>query len=284
MFQYAFGTAIAKTRNTELVIDTFILDAQLGENNSTTRQYELNIFPNINVSQATRDDIRRIIPLYAKLLNYVKFRMMGKGVRLSRYYVENGRFFDVKINRISSQCYLSGYWQSYKYQLNCDTLIRNKFKFPAITDDANLGVLHEIENVESVSIHVRRSDYMQAHNIEIHGVCSLDYYQAAIAYICQKVEKPVFFIFSDDISWVMNNMTLPKPNFYINFNKANESYRDMQLMASCKHNIIANSSFSWWGAWLNDNPDKMVIAPAKWYNKVEDFIYSDLVPTTWVSL
>jgi hypothetical protein len=284
MFQYAFGTAIAKTLNTELVIDKFFVNTQSGDNKTTIRKYELNIFPNINESQATCEDIRRIIPLYVKLLNYVMYRMTGKGIRHSRYYIENGPFFDDKINRISSQCYLTGYWQSFKYQLNFEALIRNKFKFPAITDDVNLGFLQKIENVESVSIHIRRSDYLQAHNLEIHGVCSLDYYQAAIAYICQKIEKPVFFIFADDISWAMNNITIEKPHFYINCNKGNEGYRDMQLMASCKHNIIGNSSFSWWGAWLNDNPDKIVIAPAKWYNNVKDFTYSDLVPATWVSL
>lgn len=284
MFQYAFGTAIAKTRKTELVIDTFMLNSQLGENNRTIRQYELNIFPNIKVSQATRDDIRRIIPLYVKVLNYVMLRMMGKGLRHSRYFVQNGNFFDDKINKISSQCYITGYWQSFKYQLNCETLIRNEFKFPTITDDVNLGFLHKIENVESVSIHIRRSDYLQAQNIERHGVCSLDYYQAAIAYICQKLENPVFFIFSDDMSWTMNNITLEKTHFFINCNKGNESYKDMQLMASCKHNIIANSSFSWWGAWLNDNSEKIVIAPAKWFNSFENFYYSDLVPATWVSL
>jgi len=284
MFQYAFGAAMAKMRNTELIVDTYKLDNQVDENNTTRRQYGLHIFPNINVPQATRGDIKRIIPFYVEMLNYLVFKVTGKGLRHSRYYVQNGLFFDDKINRISRQCYLTGYWQSFKYQLSYNALIRNEFKFPAVTDEINLDFLQKIKNGESVSIHIRRSDYLQAHNLEVHGVCSLEYYQTAIDYICQKVLSPVFFIFSDDISWVIDNLTIREPHFYINNNNGAESYRDMQLMASCKHNIIANSSFSWWGAWLNDNPKKIVVAPAKWFNNINDFTYADLVPATWVSL
>jgi hypothetical protein len=132
-------------------------------------------------------------------------------------------------------------------------------------------------------MHVRRGDYASNPKTgATHGLCSLDYYEEAIRYISERVEQPIFFIFSDDINWVKCNLKVDFPCQYVDHNKSMESFNDMRLMSLCQHHIIANSSFSWWGAWLNPGQKKIVIAPRRWFlnsNNVED-----LYPASWVRL
>ena len=115
----------------------------------------------------------------------------------------------------------------------------------------------------SVSIHIRRGDYLVCDLLK--NLLPLFYYEAAIKYILEKVESPIFFIFSNDIEWCKNNLKINFPTYYIDWNKGKESFRDMQLMSLCKYNIIANSSFSWWSVWLNNNEEKNIIAPKRWF-------------------
>jgi hypothetical protein len=127
---------------------------------------------------------------------------------------------------------------------------------------------------------VRRGDYINnVKNNATYGECSLDYYRAAIAYISERVVRPYFFIFSDDISWVQDNLKLDVPCQYVEHNYGVDSYNDMHLMSLCRHHIIANSSFSWWGAWLNSRPEKIVVGPRKWF--VNDNNVMDRFPADW---
>jgi len=136
-------------------------------------------------------------------------------------------------------------------------------------------------NTNSVSIHFRRGDYVtNPLTSQHHGVCSNKYYQDAISLLKSKISQPHFFLFSDEPEWLKTNVSLQEP-FRIIDN--NPGYVDLYLMSNCKHNIIANSSFSWWGAWLNNNPDKIVIAPHKWFNEPGINTY-DLIPETWIRL
>lgn len=175
--------------------------------------------------------------------------------------------------------YLDGYWQSEKYfGVHSDT-IRNDFKFPLL-DIKNKDYADKILQSEAISIHIRMGDYV---NHPLHGgICTLDYYHKAIDLIKSKVINPKFFVFSNDIEWCENNLDLLDAN-YITGNDGENSFRDMQLMSICKHNIIANSSFSWWGAWLNSNPDKIVIAPNKWFND-PTINTKDLLPDSWIQI
>jgi hypothetical protein len=175
--------------------------------------------------------------------------------------------------------YLEGYWQTEKYfGIHSDT-IRNDFKFPQL-DLLNKEYADKIQHAESVSVHIRMGDYI---NHPLHGgICTLEYYENAIALIKVKVENPLFFIFSNDIEWCKNNLKLDNA-IYITGNDGENSFRDMQLMSMCKHNIIANSSFSWWGAWLNNNSDKIVIAPSKWFND-PTINTKDLIPDSWIQI
>jgi hypothetical protein len=141
--------------------------------------------------------------------------------------------------------------------------------------------LKNINTTTSVSIHIRRGDYLSSKFVDgFSNICTIDYYNRSIDKIKSNLDLPVFFVFSDDQEWVKQNIII-KNAFYLNHNIGKNSWQDMYLMSKCKHNIIANSSFSWWGAWLNSNNQKIVIAPKKWWN---DFKQDDVVPETWVRL
>jgi len=135
---------------------------------------------------------------------------------------------------------------------------------------------------DSVSVHIRRSDYLpNTYKEQILESCSFDYYLDSAKRIVRDLKKPHFFIFADDILWVRDNFKLPYPVTFVDHNGADKNYEDMRLMSLCKHNIIANSTFSWWGAWLNKNPNKKVFAPQKWFTEKARSSPRDLVPELW---
>ena len=137
-----------------------------------------------------------------------------------------------------------------------------------------------MKSVHAVSIHFRRGDYV---GNAVHETDKTVYYKEAMELIESKVENPVYFLFSDDIPWVKENFTTSFETHYIDFNDASTNFEDLKLMSSCQHNIMANSSFSWWGAWLNSNPNKTVIAPKLWFND-EKVNTSDIIPENWIQL
>jgi len=141
----------------------------------------------------------------------------------------------------------------------------------------------KIKEKNSVSLHIRRGDYLTMQKaIDTIGVCPLDYYDKAIREITRKIKNPTFFIFSDDINWVKENLKTNSPTIFVSGGKLKD-YEELILMSKCKHNIIANSSFSWWGAWLNNNPNKIVIAPKKWFKDTSKNT-RDLIPESWLKL
>ena len=161
--------------------------------------------------------------------------------------------------------------------------IRADFTFRLPLENKNAELAKQINQVNAVSLHVRRGDYVNnPKTTATHGLCSLDYYQASIRYVAERVQQPHFFIFSDDIDWVQSNLKIDFPCVYVQHNRGAESYNDMRLMSLCRHHIIANSSFSWWGAWLNPRSEKIVIAPRKWFANQTDV--QDLFPAGWVTL
>jgi hypothetical protein len=140
-------------------------------------------------------------------------------------------------------------------------------------------------NCESISVHIRRGDYVTDPTInKVHGTCSVPYYKIAINRFKTLFENPRFFIFSDDLKWVEDNLCIENFSTFISHNGYIKDYEDLRLMSLCKHHIIANSSFSWWGAWLCENSNKIVLAPKKWFNnELNEFTY-DLIPTSWIRI
>ena len=138
-----------------------------------------------------------------------------------------------------------------------------------------------IDSSVSVSVHIRRGDYVtNRHTNAVHGVCPLSYYKKAMKFIEDRVAQPEYFVFSDDLDWVKGNLQTHSKVRFVDNNRESNSYNDMHLMSLCKHSIIANSSFSWWGAWLGGNKDKIVVAPSQWFRDRE-LDSSDHIPSSW---
>ncbi|MDP2842304.1 MAG: alpha-1,2-fucosyltransferase, partial [Acetobacterium sp.] len=192
--------------------------------------------------------------------------------------------FDPEILTMSDSVYLDGYWQSEKYFSNIADIIRNEFAVTLPQTDKNMELAQQIISCESVSLHVRRGDYVTDEKTNtIHGTCDLDYYKRCIERLTHKIHHPCFFIFSDDPEWAEQNLKITHPATFVCHNGPEKNYEDLRLMSQCRHHIIANSSFSWWGAWLGQYPDKLVLSPQKWFNE-KNFNTKDLTPSTWQQL
>lgn len=179
---------------------------------------------------------------------------------------------DCLISRLF-RTYMNDYWQNEKYFLDYSNEIRQDFKLKFVSGK-------KITTPNSVSIHIRRADYVNIPRIaQAVGICTEAYYQKAIKFIAKKIKKPTFFIFSepDGLEWAKTSLKFDYPYTLV---KSGKDYEDLELMSSCQHNIIANSSFSWWGAWLNPNPQKIVIAPDPWFNNKK----TEIIPHGWIKL
>lgn len=189
------------------------------------------------------------------------------------------KFDQTVLHNLKSAYYL-GYWQTEKYFSDIRSKILEAFTFPPLAEDnKNQVTIESIRRKNSISIHVRRGDYMKIGNTQ--GICTPDYYVKALKMMLEKTKPDVFLVFSDGIEWCKENLSEyfgDTPVVYVDWNTGPESFRDIQLMSNCKHNIIANSSFSWWGAWLNQNGSKIVIAPSRWMNNKG---WADIIPQSW---
>ena len=169
-----------------------------------------------------------------------------------------------------------GYWQSEKYFLDAADAVRTSFVFnESLLNNATKDFSKLLMSGNYVSVHIRRGDYLK--QPEVFGLCSDEYYLRAIEYIKEKTEYPRFVFFSDEIEWVKKKYN-EEGSVYVDWNQGNESWQDMYLMTQCKHHIIANSSFSWWGAWLNPRDEKIVVAPQQWFATSPNY---DVLPENW---
>jgi len=279
MFQYSAGRALSLLRG-----QTFRLDISEFVGYELHQGFELQRVFNCETTIATESDMRSILGwqvshVTRRILSH--FRLAA--FRRKGFIVEPYFHYWPGIKNVPSDSYLRGYWQSEKYFHEVASVIRSDFTFknPLTRQNADLAV--QIGQVNAVSLHVRRGDYVKnSKTTATHGLCSLEYYRKAIRHLADRVEKPYFFIFSDDIPWVKNHLDMDFSCQYIDHNSGAESYNDMHLMSLCRHYIIANSSFSWWGAWLNPSKNKIVVVPQRWF--ANDNNVQDLFPFGWVPL
>jgi hypothetical protein len=278
MFQYAFGRATAARLGADFKLE--LTDPTLVIHNG----YELERIFNIQASQAMQADMQAVLGVYRHKLIRKAFKVTGLNKIFKSSCVEEPHFhFSPGMLSISDNSYINGYWQSEKYFLGIEDEIRSEFAFKLPMSQQNAEVAKIISQTNSVSLHVRRNDFANNSSVNsIHGLCSLEYYKSAIRYIAERVECPSFYIFSDDSTWVKGNLKIDYPFEFVDHNRGRESFNDMRLMSWCQHHIIANSSFSWWGAWLNKNPDKIVIAPKRWF--ANSTSTRDLIPERWVRI
>jgi hypothetical protein len=284
MFQYAAGRALSLKLGAELKLDLSWFNSSEVR---TPREYMLGIF-SFKQDFAAKSEVRKLkkreIPGPAgEILEKVKRKLIPFHKR--HHIMERHCQFDPDIFKISGSVYLEGAWQTEKYFKDAEETIRRDFAFTSFQDNKNLEIEEKIKSSNSVSLHIRRGDYVNDSYYAkfCGGICETDYHIKAIDIAAGKIENPVFFIFSDDIEWARNNLPVKHPVNYIDWNSGVESYRDMHLMSMCRHNIIANSSFSWWGAWLNGNPGKIVIAPSRWFNNPDTEI-CDIIPGGWIKI
>lgn len=282
MFQYAFGKALAYYNKTALKLDIKHLLERDAPTFQTYRSYQLSVF-NIDANIASQQEVDNMIKASITFLNKILYKVKPE-IMPSKLLTETGFTFNSSALILKENIYVDGYWQSELYFKNIESIIRREFIFKSAPDIRSQSIINLIRSVEAVSIHIRRGDYINDKKTnQFHGICSLIYYKDAIAYFTKRIKKLHFFIFSDDPKWARENIITGYPTTYVEHNSSDKGYEDMRLMSQCQHNIIANSSFSWWAAWLNANPEKIVIAPLKWFND-PTINTQDLIPADWVRI
>ncbi len=279
MFQYACARRLANNNNTELCVD--ISAYQNMPDTDTPRHYELDCFA-LNCKIIDPKTIN-VVGSSAPNRFLIKSVINNLSKNKLHEYSNPSQTFDKKVLQLKDNYYLVGWFQNEKYFKDIREIIIRDFSY--ITDPCTESskIIDKVKAQESVSLHVRRGDYVtNKFANKFHGVTNLEYYKLAIEKISESVPKPSFYVFSDDIEWCKKELKISHPTVFVTHNSTGAE--DLRIMKECKHNIIANSSFSWWGAWLNKNNQKVVIAPRVWFADSEHQEQTDIIPTSWLKL
>lgn len=277
-FQYAAGRALAEMHQTELLLDTTSF------NDYPLYDYSLCHY-NINAETTNEDDIAKFNnkansaeqDSILKLFNRPDY-LIYKEPRKQMYG------FNKKFLKCPANTYLQGHWVNQNYFSAIRYILLKELTLSQSVDDDNLKFKEIIKSVNSISLHVRRGDYVSnPRTNKYHGLCSLNYYVKAMDLIKTKFNDPVFFVFSDDHNWIKENLKINSEYYFVDINDNSTPYLDLELMKRCKHHIIANSTFSWWGAWLCENPDKIVIAPKKW-TQTKKVNSNQIILNKWIKI
>lgn len=275
-FQYSFGRALAIKTGEDLRF--YMLDKEKTPATLSITEFDADI------SFLQPETLKKIYFCYGnnlmvraerKLTSLFPFIHPGIMIEKGPGYSEIGEPYNK---------YFDGYWQSYRYfnhiadRLKEELTLKRSVKLPC-------SWFEEINSCQSVAVHVRRGDYLSGRSRSVYHQCDERYYSNAVDLIKEKVKDPVFFVFSDDIDWVKRNFIfMPDSTRYVIHEMDKPDCIDNVLMRQCRHFIIANSTFSWWAAFLGGNNEKTVIAPEKWYLNKTDFLISDLIPSTWIMM
>ena len=275
MFQYAFGRALSMRSGMELYLDTSPL------NPKKNRGYQLDAFI-LSVKAADSEKVQRLITPH-----FVIRKKLWKAFKIPFEYadthiLEKDFPYNEDIASRKTSAYFDGYWQTEKYFWDCKDTIRQDFSFRDEEALRRHAQYEEVLNSNSVSIHIRRGDYVKNPKYRKRlYVCKLEYYKNAMKYLNERFENLTFYIASDDHEWVKSNFELSK---HIKLIDSKNALSDFYIMSRCKHNIISNSSFSWWAAWLNPNEKKLVLAPDIWFNACAKIDFRDIVPDSWTKI
>ena len=270
MFQYAAARAHAARNRTTVRLDLmwFLYNK--------ARKYGLSCFS----LSGSRANLLQILRLRGMTLK--DWRQSLTSDRLSgTHYIERSLSFDPTVLQLPENIYLQGYFQSELYFIDQEQAVRSDFEFRLSLPNSCQFILAKILSTDSISMHIRRADYLTA-GLDQY-VLSMSYYFRALEYVCSKLAKPHVFVFSDDPDWAFANLNLQVPMTIVS-NSQMRDYEELQLMSMCKNHIIANSSFSWWGAWLASGNEKIVVAPARWMAEHSVIDSQDLVPTNWTRM
>lgn len=275
LFQYAAARHIAEINNAELKIDVSFFET-----------YELHTYSiwafNIQERFASKGEVAALSISEQGIAQRSVRRALRLSPKRAQTHIREKQFhFDPDILKLPGGVCLDGYWQSEKYFIDIEGIIRREFtvKTKQCGKDKELAEL--ISSCESTSLHIRRGSYLHPPYNSTHGICKLDYYFRCVEILTKSVKNPHFFVFCDDPEWARHNLKLPYPVTYVEHNGPDKDYEDLRLMSQCKNHIVANSTFSWWGAWLSPYKEKTVFAPRKWFAK-SDINTEDLIPSGWI--
>jgi len=277
LFQYAFGSALeARGHQVKYDLDHY---RHIGDyyrvNYNRPIGCELTKIFNVPMDIASPEEIRaRFGYIHSNnlILRKIALRLCALRELPSHESIFHPHYLECK-----EGSYLAGYWQAWQYVEQAKAVLKQRLRFPAIDKPELQSILDRIESTNSVAVHIRRADYLQLS--AKHPVLTTDYYNAAAKLVKQHTTNPHYFIFSDDIKWASENIHFANMEI-VEINRVDDSYRDMQLMSACKSLIIANSSFSWWGAWLNKHENPFVVAPKTWVNLKHEL--KDIWLPSWV--
>lgn len=283
MFQYAAARALALRHGVEVRIDLSYLEHQ--HPSATLRSYGLGCF-RLEASFATQADLRWA--RYgdpdsggARLVDAAKTLLRPRRLKVVQ---QRGFGFDRRLLHAGPNSLLVGYWQSEDYFSDAADVIRDHFQLRELPSGETLKLVDAVSGTNAVSTHVRRGDYVNDVKTRgFHGNLSREWYAAAAEKIAERVESPHFFVFSDDIEWCKRHLALPQPTTFVSRDQSAGDHEHLLLMSSCRHHVIANSSFSWWAAWLGSRSDKVVVAPAAWFADAS-IDTSRVTPSAWIRL
>lgn len=279
MFQYAAGLALSLEREVEHGVSVDMFDEY-----PLHHGYELDRVFGLRPEVVDQAMLRRVIGWRARP---VARRVLSRFSSLSPLWGQNfiAELPDMKpfsFHQMSADVYLHGYWQSERFFGSYSDRVRSAFHFISEPGPLNEEVFADIAAHRSASVHIRRGDYLSSKNSAIYSQCRPDYYLSGMKLLQDRVGPLRFFIFSDDPDWAGAFFDGKEFDFrVVSHNSGASSHNDMRLMSACDHHVIANSTFSWWGAWLNPNLDKIVIAPRQWMYGTPS---SSIVPDGWIRL
>lgn len=280
MFQYAAARRLALRHHVPLKLDvSWFAD-------SPDRTYALHAL-RIQEAFAGPDDLRQITgpPTGGGGIARVVFalrRRLRIGYRWAWIRERRLSPFDQRLLTATSPVYLDGYWQSERYFSDVADTIRRDFTIAVPPDERSREIAAQMAAAESVSVHIRRGDYVaDPRKSAARNICTPDYYRRCVGRLADLLAHPHLFLFSDDPEWVSANLRFEHPTTLVSTVPPRPDHEDLRLMSACRHHILANSSFSWWGAWLDPRPDKLVLAPRRWMNdqRVDD---RHVVPAGWI--
>lgn len=278
MFEYATAYALARQNQCDLVLDMSFYD--VFNDREWCRPYELNVFAlqeNAKISSRYH--------LWARLMSRIGQYCLQRGKNvLGRCVFELDDIGELKNYKALLMC---GYFGSYRLFSTYREELLQKFTFVDVPNEVNAKLLFTIQKCESVAVHIRRGDYIDTKNNDVFYHLSPEWYRQAMKIIDSRVKYPCYYFFSDDIAWAREQFSNVYNAIFVDVNHGREAYNDMRLMSACKHNIIANSTFSWWGAWLNTNPYKIVVAPYQRFqmgDAVNERYRQRMIPSDWITL
>lgn len=277
MFQYAAARRLSHVSRVPLKLDLGWFDAP--EAGTTSRQYALHPL-NIREDILASEESDGFLSCFGRLASLAgRFTPFGPVYLREKHY-----HFDPALLAPRKKAYLDGYWQSEKYFSDIREIICSEFAVRQEPEGLNRTLADRLGDPGfcSVALHVRRGDYIDSPSAaKVHGSCSPRYYSDAVKLVSERCLRPHFFIFSDDPDWVRGNFSLEHPCTVVGHNGPDQAHEDLRLMTLCRHHVIANSSFSWWGAWLCRNDEKLVVAPTRWFADAPHD-ERDVVPESWL--